>query len=69
MNHFHIADIQHSACPDIAADKLIVLGERLREIYTAKLALQFPDRRFGVEFVQPGKPEEFEDYQLSFFQA
>lgn len=69
MNHLHIADIQHSVCPDISADKLIILGERLREIYTAKLAWQFPDRNFVVEFVQPEELEEFADYQLSFFQA
>jgi hypothetical protein len=69
MNHFHIADIQRLECPDIAADKLIILGERLCEIYIVKLALQFPDRRFVVDFARPEKPEEFEDYQLSFFQA
>jgi hypothetical protein len=69
MNHLHIADIQHAECPDIAVDKLIILGERLRENYTAKLALQFPDRSFVVEFVRPKDPDEFADYQLSFFQA
>ncbi|CAN7353786.1 hypothetical protein [Rhizobium sp. LjRoot254] len=69
MNHLHIADLQHDACSDIAADKLIILGERLCEIYSAKLAWQFPDRRFVVEFAQPENREEFEDYQLSFFQA
>lgn len=68
MNHIHIAEIQHDACADIAADKLIILGERLREIYAVKLAFQFPDRRFCVEFYQPEDPEEFRDYQLSFFQ-
>ena len=66
MNHFHIEDIQHSGCADIPADKLVILGERLREIYTAKLLLEFPDRRFLVEFVQPEEPKEFSDYQLSF---
>lgn len=69
MNHLHIADIQHDACPDISADKLILLGERLREIYAAKLAWQFPDRKFMVEFDQPDNPDEFSDYQLSFFQT
>ena len=69
MNHFHIADIHHEACPGIAADKLIFLGNRLREIYTAKLAFQFPHRNFLVEFFQPQEPEELEDYQLTFFQV
>jgi len=68
MNHLHIADIQHQDCPDIASDKLVLLGERLREIYAVKLAWQFPDRAFIVEFIQPEDPREFADYQLSFFQ-
>jgi hypothetical protein len=67
MNHLHIADIQHGACTDIAADKLIFLGHRLREIYAAKLALDFPDRKFLVEFYCPEQSQDFEDYQLSFF--
>lgn len=68
MNHFHIADIQHAACADITADKLVVLGSRLREIYAAKLAFEFPGRKFSVEFFQPDDPEELEDYQVTFFQ-
>ncbi|CAM5482281.1 hypothetical protein MAUB1S_08092 [Mycolicibacterium aubagnense] len=69
MNHLHIADIQYCGCPDIAADKLIFLGEQLCEIYTAKLAFQFPDRKFAVEFYHPDNPDDLEDYQLSFFQV
>ncbi|QKK32360.1 hypothetical protein FE844_023430 [Rhizobium indicum] len=69
MNHFHIADIQHSACTDMAGDKLAILGERLREIYMAKLGWQFPDRTFVVEFVQPERADDFPDYQMSFCQT
>jgi hypothetical protein len=68
MNHLHIADMQYAGCPDISADKLIFLGERLREIYSVKLAQQFADRRFVVEFVQPDDRQQFDEYQLSFFQ-
>ena len=68
MNHLHIADIQHAECTDIAADKLIILGERLQEIYAAKLAMQFPDRKFVIEFVRPEDPNAFADYQVSFYQ-
>ncbi|MCZ3377238.1 hypothetical protein [Rhizobium sp. AG207R] len=53
MNHLHVADIQHSGCTDISRDKLIFLGERLAEIFTAKLQWQFPDREFVVEFARP----------------
>ncbi len=69
MNHFHIADIHHEACADITADKLVILGSRLREIYAAKLAFEFPGRKFSVEFIQPDDPEELEDYQLTFSQV
>ncbi|NYT32893.1 hypothetical protein [Rhizobium sp. WYCCWR 11128] len=69
MNHFHIADIQHSACTDMAGDKLAILGERLREIYMVKLGWQFPDRTFVVEFVQPERADDFPDYQMSFCQT
>src|SRR6185437_5378168 len=37
MNHLHIADIQHGGCGDISKDKLLVLGNVLKEIYEAKL--------------------------------
>lgn len=69
MNHLHITDLQHDACPDVSSDKLIFLGERLREIYMVKLAFQFPDRQFLVEFSRPEEALEFRDYQLSFFQV
>ncbi|WP_141683835.1 hypothetical protein [Rhizobium sp. AC27/96] len=68
MNHLHLADIQHSECADISSDKLILLGERMTEIYAAKLQWQFPDRKFVVQFARPDDKEELGDYQLSFFQ-
>ena len=44
------------------------LGRLLREVWAAKLARDFPDRRFVVSF-----PEEFceslIDYEVSFYQA
>ncbi|MCR6498975.1 hypothetical protein MUO32_08030 [Shinella sp. CPCC 101442] len=69
MNHLHVADIQHSACTDVTSDKLVILGCRLREIYAVKLAYEFPDRKFSVEFFQPDDPEELEGYQVTFSQT
>jgi hypothetical protein len=69
MNHFHIADVQHSSCADVSSDKLIILGRRLREIYVAKLAYEFPGRAFSVEFFQPDDPEELDGYQVTFSQT
>jgi len=42
MNHLHIAGIQHSGCPDLSKDKVLLIGTTLKEIYEAKLQWQFP---------------------------
>ena len=66
INHLHIADIQHLECEDISADKLVLLGTLLKEIYEAKLATQFPDKPCIVEFYQPDDREDLAEYQISF---
>ncbi len=69
INHLHIADIHHNGCEDLTADKVILLGESLKEIYAANLNYLFPDKPCIVEFYKPEDREDFEDYQLSFWQA
>ncbi|MEO0467641.1 MAG: hypothetical protein AAF216_13955 [Pseudomonadota bacterium] len=68
INHLHIEDIQHLGCEDISADKLILLGNMLKEIYEAKLFWQFPDRPCTVEFYIPEDAEDLTDYQITFWQ-
>jgi len=68
MNHLHIADIQHRGCGDISKDKVIVLGNVLKEIYETKLQWQFPDRPCTVEFFVPDDPDDLTEYQVSFWQ-
>jgi hypothetical protein len=68
MNHLHIADIQHVGCADISEDKLIFLGQVLREIYEVKLNYQFPDRPCIVAFYTPPKADELFEYQITFWQ-
>ena len=68
MNHLHIADIEHRGCGDISRDKLLVLGNVLKEVYEAKLQWQFPDRPCTVEFFIPDEPDNLTEYQLSFWQ-
>jgi hypothetical protein len=67
MNHVHIADI-HYGCGDISIDKLLVIGNVLKEIYEAKLNWQFPDRPCSVELLIPDDPDDLTGYQLSFWQ-
>lgn len=68
INHFHIADLQHAECDDISADKLIILGNALKEIFEAKLAYQFPEKPCEVDFFIPEDTDNLYEYQLSFWQ-
>ncbi len=68
MNHLHLDSIQYLGCEDITAERIIYLGRVLREIYQAKLAWQFPQKRFVVAFDDSKKPH-LVDYQITFYQA
>lgn len=68
MNHLHIADIQYHGCPDISKDKILLLGNTLKEIYEAKLKWQFPNDPCIVEFYIPENTDDLVDYQISFWQ-
>lgn len=68
INHVHLDSIQHLGCPDISSDKLVLLGNILTEIYQAKLQWQFPGRPCVVEFYRPEDPDDFGEYQVSFWQ-
>lgn len=68
MNHLHLDGIQYAGCEDISKDKLITLGNTLKEIYEAKLKFQFPNNPCFVEFYIPEDPEDLGDYQISFWQ-
>ncbi len=69
MNHLHIADIQYYGCGDASVDKLLLLGKVLKEIYQAKIHLQFPDHPCMVGFYTPDDEDDLMDYQLSFWQT
>jgi len=73
MNHLHILDIHypaaiHYSVDDASKDKILLLGNVLKEIYQAKLKWQFPDRPCTVEFSIPDDPEDLIGYELSFWQ-
>ena len=68
MNHLHIAEIQHLGCKDISKDKLIMIGNILKEIYQATLFWLFPGKPCVVEFYQPEDPDDLMEYQISFWQ-
>jgi hypothetical protein len=66
-NHLHIADLHYVGAPDASVERLIFLGSVLREIYAVKLATEFPDKKFVVEFHEPAS-KQLQDYQLTFYQ-
>jgi hypothetical protein len=69
INHLHLSDIQHLYCSDCSGDKLLALGNVLKEIYEAKLAYRFPDKRFCVSLFIPDEPEDLEGYEITFWQS
>ena len=68
MNHLHLDGIQSTSCEDISRDRLLYLGGVLREIYQAKLAWQFPNKRFEV-FFDDSVLMKLADYQITFYQT
>lgn len=68
INHLHIADLHHNGCKDLTIDKIVILGEALKEIYEARLNYLFPKKPCVVEFYQPKDINLIDDYQLSFWQ-
>jgi hypothetical protein len=68
LNHFHIADMHHAGCEDITREGVVYLGRVLSEIYRAKLAWQFPCKKFEVHF-DDSPSESITDYELTFFQT
>lgn len=68
MNHLHIVDIQYCGCAGASKDKLVLLGNALKEIHEAKLLWQFPDHPCSVEFYIPDDEEDLMQYQISFWQ-
>jgi hypothetical protein len=52
----------------INKEQVVFLGNKLREMYRAKLAHQFPDKEFDVSFDYINNPDHLEDYQLTFHQ-
>jgi hypothetical protein len=68
INHLHVGDLQYRGCEDISPDKLIVIGNALKETYEARLAYFFPKKPCVVKLYVPDDAEDYDEYQLSFWQ-
>lgn len=67
LNHIHMIDI-NGGNPTASHNEsqLIELGRTLRDIYSAKLAWQFPDRKFEVVF-DDSAGLSAEEYEVTFW--
>jgi hypothetical protein len=65
INHIHLIETHFSGCPGATAEKLHYLGVKLKEMWTAKLAQDFPGETFSVSLF--GDPSvELSDCQITF---
>jgi hypothetical protein len=67
MNHLHIAAIHYHDLSNCTVQHVLHLGRILREIYQAKLAWQFPSRRFEVVFDE-SRRDDVMAYEITFYQ-
>lgn len=66
INHIHIERI-HGGRDEDSRERLVFVGNLLKDIYSVKLAHDFPGRAFEVLFDDRYK-EYLLDYELTFFQ-
>ena len=69
LNHIHLVDLQYHGCPDVSSDKLVTLGQVLKEIYEAKLKWQFPLRLCTTSLYILNDPNAYRDYEFTFWQT
>jgi hypothetical protein len=67
-NHIHLVDLHYAGSPDASVERIIFLGNVLKQTYAAKLAADFPGRRFVVDFYEPAD-QQLGEYQLTFYQS
>jgi hypothetical protein len=66
MNHRHILDL--FCCPrEPTREQVVYLGRLLKEMWSAKLQRDFPNKRFVVSFSEE-RSDDLLDYEVTFFQ-
>ena len=66
LNHRHLLDLFVDSQP--TREQVVYLGRLLREMWAAKLARDFPARRFVVRFPEAGRVDLL-DYEVSLYQG
>jgi hypothetical protein len=65
VNHIHLFRLFQG--PSITDKQLIYIGNTLRQIWSTKLATEFPKRSFKVEF-DDQRGQNLDGYEITFFQ-
>lgn len=70
LNHIHLLDLfgTEEKKDEINYEQILFLGNKLCEIYTAKLKIDFPEKKFIFKFNGNEKIETFDDYEITFYQ-
>ena len=70
LNHIHILDLfgADEKKNEVNYEQILFLGNRLCEIYKAKLKLEYPDKKFTFDFNGNEKLEVLDEYEITFFQ-
>jgi len=68
INHTHVSDLFGERGAEATREQVVHLGRVLRDVWAAKLARDFPGRRFEVSFPEDGC-EAVQDYEVSFYQV
>jgi hypothetical protein len=68
LNHRHVTDLFGGRGAEMSREQVVYLGRRLRDMWAAKLARDFPGRRFVDSFPED-ECESLQDYEVSFYQG
>jgi hypothetical protein len=68
MNHMHILDFFPESKIEPTLDQVLVVGRLLREMWAAKLAMDFPGRPIVVSFPDAEQFDDLLSYEITVYQ-
>jgi hypothetical protein len=67
LNHTHLVDLFADASREGSPDKIMYLARVVREMWDAKLRLDFPNKSFVVDLYVP-PTDDISEWQITFYQ-
>lgn len=70
LNHIHILDLfgADEKKNEVNYEQILFLGNRLSEIYKAKLKLEYPEKKFIFDFNGNERLAALQEYEITFYQ-